>query len=684
MELTDENSENDSTKHGSDMKKEHTEHKNHKKHDHSDHHKHMADDFKKRFFISLAATLPVLALSPMIQAFLGIEGIIAFPGDKYVLFVLSALIYFYGGIPFLSGLFSELKKKSPGMMTLIGLAISVAFIYSSFVVFGVPGRVFFWETVTLIDVMLLGHWIEMKSIMGASNALSELAKLMPDSAHRMKQNGDTQEVKIDELNEGDAVLVKPGEKIPVDGIIKKGSSSVNEAMITGESKPVEKKEGDKVTGGAINGEGSMEIKVEKKGEGSYLAQVVKLVKEAQESKSKTQHLADRAAFWLTIIAISAGTVTLFVWFVFTGKEFVFALERAVTVMVITCPHALGLAIPLVAAVSTSIAANRGFLIRNRAGFEAARGIGTIVFDKTGTLTEGKFGVTGKAVFSGEIDEEELMKYAASVESQSEHPIAKGITESFKGEKYTVENFKAITGKGASAKVNSKEIKIVSGGYLKENNIKVDESKISELKKKKETIVYVLINDEPAGAVTLSDIIRQTSRETVKQLKGMGIEVLMITGDSESIAAKAAEELELDGYFAGVLPDEKQKKIKELKKKGKKVAMTGDGVNDAPALAEADIGIAIGAGTDVAAETADIILVKSDPKDVLNLIKLSRASYRKMIQNLAWATGYNAFAIPLAAGVLYAWGVLLSPAFGAVLMSASTVIVAVNARLLKIK
>ncbi len=651
---------------------------------HSSHHAHMARDFKKRFFISLAVTIPVLILSPMIQQFLGISGKISFPNDFYVLFLLSAFIYFYGGKPFLTGLFDELKNKKPGMMTLIGLAISVAFIYSAFVVFGLPGKVFFWETVTLIDIMLLGHWIEMKSVMGASKSLEELAKLMPDTAHKIGKNGEIKDVKIEELKQGDKALVKPGEKIPVDGVILKGETSVNEAMLTGESKPVEKKKDDKVIGGSINGEGSVEVEVKKKGDESYLSQVIGLVREAQQSKSKTQNLADKAAMWLTIIAISAGAVTLFVWLAIMKEAFVFGLERTVTVMVITCPHALGLAIPLVVAVSTALAANNGFLIRNRAGFEAARNIDTIVFDKTGTLTQGKFGVTGTKSFSDEMDENEILKYTASLETQSQHPIAKGITESYEGKKYPVENFKSLTGKGAQATVNNKDIKVVSRGYLKENNIGINEKELAEFKGGGRTIVYVLEGDNPVGAIALADIIREDSKRTVNELKKMGIEVLMMTGDSESVAKEVADELGLDGYFAEVLPEHKQDKIKELKKQKKKVAMTGDGVNDAPALAEADTGIAIGAGTDVAVETADIVLVKSNPSDALALIKLSRATYKKMLQNLAWATGYNAFAIPLAAGVLFAWGILLSPAAGAILMSLSTVVVAINARLLKIK
>jgi len=666
----------------------HEEHGHHGKddhggHDHHSHHAHMVENFRKRFWISLALTIPILILSPMIQEFLGLEEALRFPGDMYITFVISSLVFFYGGWPFLKGLFEELGQKSPGMMTLIALAISVAYFYSSAVVFGVPGKIFFWELATLIDIMLLGHWIEMKSVMGASRALEELARLMPSDAHKIMEDGRVKDVPLSELQSGDRVLIKPGEKIPADGLIIEGETSVNEAMLTGESKPVSKKENDKVIGGSINGEGSLTITVEKTGKDSFLSQVIDLVRQAQESKSRTQDLANRAAFWLTIIALTAGAITMFIWLAVVNQDFVFALERTVTVMVITCPHALGLAIPLVVAVSTAISASNGLLIRNRAAFERARNIQAIIFDKTGTLTQGKFGVTDVISLDGEIEKEKLLKYAASVESRSEHPIAKGITESVK-DLYEVKNFKAITGKGAEGKVNDRDVKIVSPGYLKENNIAAQDGKIDVLSGQGKTVVYVLIDGKVKGAIALADIIREESKEAIAALKNMGIRCLMLTGDNKQVAKWVAEELELDDYFAEVLPHQKADKVKEVQSQGLVVAMTGDGVNDAPALATADIGIAIGAGTDVAVETADIVLVRSNPRDVTAIVKLAKATYNKMVQNLAWATGYNTFAIPLAAGVLYSYGIILSPAVGAVLMSLSTVIVAINARLLKLE
>ena len=650
---------------------------------HSGHHEHMIEDFRKRFWISLIITVPILILSPMIQHFLGLKEVISFAGENYLLFALSTFVFFYGGWPFLKGLIDELKRKQPGMMTLIALAISIAYFYSSAVVFGVNGEVFFWELATLIDIMLLGHWIEMKSIMGASRALEELAKLMPDEAHKIDDEGNAADVKVSELKQNDKLLIKPGEKIPADGKIYEGKTSINEAMITGESNPVSKKSGDEVIGGSINGEGSIKIKVEKTGDETFLSQVVKMVKEAQESKSKTQNLANRAAFWLTIAAISAGTITMFVWLLLEGATFNFALSRTVTVMVITCPHALGLAIPLVVAVSTTLSAKHGLLIRNRTAFETARNIQAIIFDKTGTLTKGEFGVTDTISLNSRYDKKEILKYAATIESESEHPIAQGIVKS-SGDKYDLLDFNSIPGKGAEGKVNGKDVKVVSPGYLEENKIEItDNKKTDELSAQGKTVVFLLIENELVGAIALADIIREESKDAIKLLKDMGIKPMMLTGDNKQVAEWVSKELELDDYFAEVLPDKKSEKIKEVQNRGLVVAMTGDGVNDAPALAQADVGIAIGAGTDVAVETADIILVKSNPKDVVSLIKFARATYKKMIQNLIWATGYNVIAIPLAAGVLYSAGIILSPALGAVLMSLSTVIVAINAKLLKV-
>ncbi len=645
-------------------------------------HENMITDFKKRFYISLIITLPIILLTPMIQHWLGLGEKLKFTGDSYVLFGLSSIVYFYGGYPFLKGLFSELRALKPGMMTLIALAISVAYIYSSIVVFGLKGDIFFWELATLIDIMLLGHWIEMKSVMGASKALEELAKLMPSDAHRINTDGSITEIPLNELKIDDKVLIKPGEKIPADGIVIDGDSSINESMLTGESKPVSKTKGNNVIGGSINGEGSLTIEVKKTGSDSFLSQVIELVKVAQESKSKTQDIANRAALWLTFIAIFGGAITFFVWTALAHQSLAFALERTVTVMVITCPHALGLAVPLVVAVSTALAAKNGLLIRDRVAFEKARNIKAIIFDKTGTLTEGKFGITDQVIFDDSISKEEIIKLAASIEGFSEHPIAKEISKA-SNDKYTVSEFKSITGKGAQGVINGTLVKIVSPGYLRENQINYDNDNISKLFEQGKTIVFILVNDKLVGAIALSDLVRTESKQAIKELKEMGIKTIMLTGDNLKVAEAVSKEIGIDEFFAEVLPQDKANKVKEVQQRGLTVAMTGDGVNDAPALAQADIGIAIGAGTDVAIETADVILIKSDPLDVVSIIKLSRATYKKMVQNLLWATGYNLFAIPLAAGVLYSFGILLSPAMGAVLMSLSTVIVAINARFLKI-
>ncbi|PKN61719.1 MAG: heavy metal translocating P-type ATPase [Deltaproteobacteria bacterium HGW-Deltaproteobacteria-15] len=649
---------------------------------HGQHHAHMVADFRKRFWVSLMVTVPILILSPMIQEFLGFREEARFAGDMYVLWALSSVVFFYGGWPFLRGIAEELGKRQPAMMTLIAVAIATAYFYSSIVVFGLPGKVLFWELATLIDIMLLGHWIEMKSIMGASRALEELARLMPSSAHKLMPDGSVREVSLDELGMGDRVLIKPGEKIPIDGEVVEGQTSVNEAMLTGESKPVEKEPGANVIGGAINGEGSITVEVKKTGKDSFLSQVIDLVRQAQESKSRTQDLANRAALWLTMIALGGGAITIFVWVALVQADFAFSLERMVTVMVIACPHALGLAVPLVVAVSTALAAGSGLLIRNRAAFEKARNIQAILFDKTGTLTQGKFGVTDTILFSEDIGEKELLKYAASVESRSEHPIAQGIVASSR-ETFPVERFKAIPGKGAEGRVNGKEVKVVSPGYLREKGITPKDERIRKLGSQGKTVIFVMIDGKLQGAVALADIIREESREAISKLKEMGIRPMMLTGDNKLVAKWVSDEIGLDEYFAEVLPQEKAAKVKEVQARGMIVAMTGDGVNDAPALAQADVGIAIGAGTDVAVETADIVLVKSNPLDAVAILGLSRATYRKMIQNLAWATGYNAFAIPLAAGVLYTFGILLTPAMGAVLMALSTVIVAINAQFLKI-
>jgi Cu2+-exporting ATPase len=556
-------------------------------------------------------------------------------------------------------------------------------VYSAVVVFGLKGKVFFWELATLIDVMLLGHWIEMKSVMGASNALEELAKLMPRQAHLLLGDGSTKEVGVDELNKGDKVLIKPGEKIPVDGKVEKGESEVNQAMITGESKPVTKSKEDMVIGGSVNGSGSLTVAVSKTGKDSYLSQVLELVKRASQSKSRAQGFADKAAFWLTLVALTSGFVTLFAWLLM-GKDFVFSLERMVTVMVITCPHALGLAIPLVIAVITGISARNGLLIRNRTQFENARNMDVVVFDKTGTLTKGEFGVSD-ILSLGDYTEDELLAKVASLESNSEHSIAKGIVNKVKEQGLNlsqVEEFNSVSGKGAKAKIEGELIYVGNQGILEVAGLDKSryQEKADDLASQGKTLVYVVSNNKVQGLIGLADIVRPESKEAVTKLKSIGLMSVMITGDNQETAKFVANQIGLDDYFAQVLPDKKSQKIKELQDKGKKVVMVGDGVNDAPALAQADLGIAIGAGTDVAVETADVVLVDNDPRAVFDVISLSRINRRKTLQNLGWATGYNVFAIPLAAGVLYNYGIVLPPAVGAVIMSLSTIIVAINAKL----
>jgi Cu2+-exporting ATPase len=641
----------------------------------------MISDFRKRFWISLLLTIPVLALSPMIQHALGVGEGWRFAGDVYVLAALSSVIYFYGGWPFLDGLRQELANRAPGMMTLIGVAISAAYIYSLATVFGLAGNDFFWELVTLIDIMLLGHWIEMKSVIGAGAALEKLATLLPETAHLQSSDGTTQDVRVDSLKGGERLLIKPGERIPADSVIIRGQTSANEALLTGESQPVDKHEGDSVIGGSINGEGAIVVEVRHVGEDSFLSGVIRLVSDAQTSKSRTQDIANRAAFWLTVIALAVSALTLFAW-LFSGQGLAFAIERAVTVLVISCPHALGLAVPLVVAVSTSIAAANGLLIRKRAAFENARRTQAIVFDKTGTLTEGEFGITDVLVFDKTMTAEDVVAYAASIEQQSEHPIAKGIIKDA-NEKWPVENFRAVPGRGAEGTVNGKDVKVVSPGYLRENNITAFDPRVEALGRQGKTVIFVLVGDETKGAIALADIIRPESKDAIVRLKGMDIRCIMLTGDKKEVADWVGREIGLDEVIAEVLPDQKVANIRQVQARGFTTAMTGDGVNDAPALAQADVGIAIGAGTDVAIEAADIILVKSDPRDVATIISLARATYRKMIQNLIWATGYNVVAIPAAAGVLAHWGIVLGPAMGAVLMSASTVICAVNARMLRL-
>ena len=652
---------------------------------HGEHHAHMVADFRRRFWVSAGLTVPVLLLTPMIQHVLGLGDAWRFPGDAYVLWALSTAIFIYGGWPFLTGLAGELKDRTPGMMTLIGLAIGVAYAYSSAVTFGLGGMTFYWELATLIDVMLLGHWIEMKSVMGASAALESLVRLMPSQAHRLGPGGEVTDVAVSDLTPSDRVLVKPGEKVPIDGVVIDGRTSVNESLLTGESRPVEKGPRDEVIGGSINAEGSVVVEVRKTGDQTYLAQVVEMVRRAQQSRSRTQDLANRAALWLTIIALSAGAATLAAWLA-VGAPFEFSLERMVTVMVITCPHALGLAVPLVVAVSTAISARSGLLIRDRSAFERARQVNAVLFDKTSTLTEGRFGVTD-IVRLADVDEPALLRLAAAVESRSEHPIAQAIVQSARERNVdvpAVEDFRAIPGRGAVGTVEGRRIMVVSPGYIRDENLVVDETRATELAGQGKTVVYVLADSRALGAIALADIVRPESLAALRRLREMGIATMMITGDSQAVAAHVAGQLGLDDFFAGVLPDRKAQKVREVQDRGLVVAMVGDGVNDAPALVQADVGIAIGAGTDVAIESADIVLVRSDPRDVVRLLELARATYRKMVQNLLWATGYNAIAIPLAAGVLYRAGIVLSPAVGAALMAVSTVIVAVNARFLRVE
>ncbi|MBN8700358.1 MAG: cadmium-translocating P-type ATPase [Chitinophagales bacterium] len=645
-----------------------------------DHHAMMIADYKKRFYVVLILTMPIMLLSEMIQHWLNLH--ISFPRSKYLLLALSSVVFFYGGWPFLKGLVEEAKAKNPGMMFLIGFAVSVAYIYSVAIVFGLQGMDFFWELATLILIMLLGHWVEMKSVAGASRELELLVKLMPSEAHMVMPDM-VHDVKTDTLKENDIILVKPGEKVAADGIILEGESYLNESMLTGESKPVQKIKGDKVIAGAINGNGAIKITVSHAAKDSYLSQVIKLVDDAQKSKSKTQLLADTAARWLTIIALLAGMGTFLYWYL-TGQSLAFAMERMVTVIVICCPHALGLAVPLVVAKSTALSAKNGLLIKNRTAFENARKITTIVFDKTGTLTVGKFEVSKIVSLQKELNENEIIRLASALEQKSEHPIATGIMQKVKQLSIAIpaaENFNAVTGKGVEATVEGKKILVVSPGYLKENNLSVSNGFTAN---NRETVVFLIVNNVLAGYIALSDEIRPESAESIRILKQNNIKSILLTGDNSKVAKNVAETIGMDNFIAEVLPHQKLEKIKELQSKGEFVAMTGDGVNDAPALAQADVGIAVGSGSDIAAETAGIVLVNSNPKDIVGLILFGKATYRKMIQNLIWATGYNVVALPLAAGVLYHQGIVLSPAAGAVLMTLSTVIVAINASMLKVK
>jgi P-type Cu2+ transporter len=643
------------------------------------HEGHSLADFRRRFWASLVLTVPIILLSPGLPFTPG-RRIIDVPGADWILLALASFIYVYGGRPFLKGMARELRDRKPGMMTLVAVAITVAYSYSAATVLGVEGMPFFWELATLVDIMLLGHWVEMRSVGEASKALESLARLMPSKAHRKGPDGATTDVPLEELQAGDVVVVKPGEKVPADGDVLEGASTVDESMLTGESVPVAKAAGSEVIGGAVNGEGALVITVRRTGAESFLSQVIDLVREAQESKSKTQDLADRAAMWLTFVALGGGVTTFAVW-TLLGSPLSYAMERAVTVMVIACPHALGLAIPLVVAVSTALGANNGLLVRNRMAFENARLLDAVIFDKTGTLTLGHFGVVD-VLPVGDVDREALLTLAGSIEEMSEHPIARAIVEAAASTS-PVDGFEAIPGKGARGVVGGHDIEVVSLAYLSENGITVP-AEVAGLSEGGRTVVCVLRDGALLGAISLSDVVRPESREAVLRLKEMGIEPIMLTGDNSAVAARIAAELGIDRYFAEVLPAEKAATVQRVRAEGKVVAMVGDGVNDAPALATADVGIAMGAGTDVAVATADVVLVRSNPEDVVTIIALARATYGKMVQNLAWATGYNVIAIPLAAGVLAGAGILLSPALGGVFMSLSTVIVAVNARTLRIR
>lgn len=654
---------------------------------------HSTADFARRFWVSIALTIPILLLSPTVRSALHLQAL-EFTGDKYVLFGLSTVVFFYGGMPFLKGIVRELRARKPGMMTLIAVAITVAYAYSTAVTFGLTGKpdmVLFWELATLIDIMLLGHWLEMRSIAGASRALEKLIELLPAEAHLL-DGDETRDVEISSLVPGDRVLIRPGEKVPVDGTVLAGETTVDESLLTGESAPVLKVVGSEVTGGSLNSEGAVEVEVKKTGADTYLSQVAELIRSAQQSRSRSQALADKAAVWLTAIALTAGATTLVYWLA-SGRSADFAIERTVAVMVIACPHALGLAIPLVVAVSTALAATKGLLIRERTAFERARNVTAVVFDKTGTLTEGRFGVRDVSPTADDLSQERLLELAASVEAKSEHSIARGIVAeaTARGLRVApVTDFRAIPGSGAVARLEGRQIMVVRAGYLEAAGGAANDDREADTGERPPavseglTVVDVLEEGRLLGSIALADIVRPESRSAIDALKDKGIRCMMLTGDNRHVARGVAEELGLDDYFAEVLPREKSERIREVKERGLVVAMVGDGVNDAPALVEADVGIAIGAGTEVAVESADIVLARNDPRDIVTIIDLARSTNRKMVQNLAWATGYNAFAIPAAAGVFISLGIVLTPALGAILMSASTVIVAVNSKLLRLR
>lgn len=656
---------------------EHASHTGHDKHA-----GHTPEMFRDRFFVSLLLTFPILYFSEQLQDWFGYRAA-QFPGSAWVNPVLGTILYFYGGLVFLKGALRELRARTPGMMTLIALGITVAYGYSLAVSLGLPGKPFYWELATLIDVMLLGHWLEMASVQAASRALEELSKLMPTTAHRIL--GDRiEDIPVSALKEGDLILIRPGEQVPADGVVVEGASTMNEAFLTGESRPVPKEPGDEVVAGAVNGEGALKVRVTRTGEATTLSQILRLVQEAQASRSRFQALADRAAGWLFYIALTLGTLTFLVWLAL-GRDFNFALSLAVTVVVIACPHALGLAIPLVTVNATALAARHGILVRNREAFERAREIRFVAFDKTGTLTEGRFAV--RAIYAEEFSEEEVLSLAAALEAFSEHPLAQAIVEAAEGRglpRPEVRDFQAVPGKGVEGTLEGKRYRVGRPEWAEELGLRVSEALkrgLQEAEGRGESAVALMDEERVLAYFALADRIRPSVKEAVQRLKAMGLTPVMITGDAEAVAKTVAQELGIQRYHARVLPQDKARIVRELKTQGP-TAFVGDGINDAPALLEADLGIAIGAGTNVAIEAADLVLVESDPLDVVRALLLARATYAKMVQNLFWATGYNAIALPLAAGVAYPFGIVLSPAVGALFMSLSTVIVALNATLLR--
>jgi Cu2+-exporting ATPase len=652
---------------------------------HNQHIGHNVEMFRNKFWVCLIISIPVLLWDPMIQQWFKYQ-LPSFPGSNFIPAVFGTIVFIYGGWVFLQGAYQELAHKTPGMMTLISLAINVAFFYSIAVMLGLKGHTLWWELATLISIMLLGHWIEMRSISQAQGALQELAKLLPDTAILLTDDESTQEVLVEQLQEGDLILIRPGAIIPADGMVQSGKSSVNEAMITGESKPVEKKQGERVLAGTVNGEGSLRVKIAGIGDKTALAGIMQLVEQAQSSRSRAQALADRAAFYLTLVAIGSGLITLIGWLL-SGSTLDFAITRVVTVLVIACPHALGLAIPLVIAISTTLGAHNGLLIRDRRGLEEARNLDVVVFDKTGTLTMGEHRVI-QTVTDKSIDNEEALRLAAAVERDSEHPIARALQKSAEAVGIEIppsQNFRAIPGQGVQAQVEGREFQVGGPSLLKSEKFPIPEEfndAAHRFGESGQAAIYLVEGEKVLAVFAIADAIRPESYEAIRNLHQLGIQSAMLTGDSEAVAETVAKELDINLVFAQVLPEDKAKKIQDLQKQGKRVAMVGDGVNDAPALATADVSIAIGAGTDVAVKAGDVVLVRSDPRDIPRIIKLSKATYQKMIQNLWWAAGYNIIALPLAAGALAWAGIILAPAVGAVLMSASTVIVSINAQILR--